>query len=124
MKSITPFVWFDGNAEEAARFYVSLFKNSRVVSIRRDGKRVLATTFRINGREFIAFNAGPHYRLTPAFSLFVNCESQREVGSLWKKLLKGGTASAAAGLPTSTACHGRSFQASLASCLRTRIPYD
>src|ERR1700682_349502 len=81
MQKITPFLWFDGKAEEATRFYVSIFKNSKVLS---------PTTFQLDGQEFIAFNGGPHFTFTPAISLFVNCETQQEVDELWEKLSEGG----------------------------------
>src|SRR6202047_5103461 len=81
MQKITPFLWFDGKAEEATRFYVSIFKNSKVLS---------PTTFQLDGQEFIACNGGPHFTFTPAISLFVNCETQQEVDELWEKLSEGG----------------------------------
>ena len=81
MQKVTPFLWFDSKAEEAAKFYVSIFKNSKLLS---------PTTFQIDGQEFIAFNGGPHFTLTPAISLFVNCETQEEVDELWEKLSEGG----------------------------------
>ncbi len=90
MQSITPFLWFDNQAEQAAKFYVSIFKNSKIVEIRRYRKNVSAAVFRINSREFIAFNGGPHQKLSPAFSLFVEVKTQRELDDLWNKLLKGG----------------------------------
>jgi predicted 3-demethylubiquinone-9 3-methyltransferase (glyoxalase superfamily) len=75
MQKIIPFLWFDGRAEEAAKFYVSVFKNSRALS---------PTTFELDGQTFIAFNGGPHFAFTPAISFFVNCETQQEVDELWK----------------------------------------
>jgi predicted 3-demethylubiquinone-9 3-methyltransferase (glyoxalase superfamily) len=81
MQKVTPFLWFDGRAEEAAKFYVSVFKNSKLLS---------STTFQLDGQEFIAFNGGPHFTFTPAISLFVNCETQQEVDELWEKLSEGG----------------------------------
>ena len=83
--SITPFLWFDDKAEEAANFYVSIFKNSKIVDV-----TATSTTFELDGREFIAFNGGPHYRFSPAVSFFVNCETQPEVDELWDKLSEGG----------------------------------
>ena len=85
MQKITPFLWFDDRAEEAARFYVSIFKNSKIVSISGSSAR-----FQLDGREFIAFNGGPHFTFTEAISLFVNCETQGEVDELWEKLSEGG----------------------------------
>ncbi|MEA2705852.1 MAG: hypothetical protein QOH22_640 [Gemmatimonadaceae bacterium] len=97
MQKITPFLWFDGNAEEAMNFYVSVFKNSKVVSLRRYGKAgpgregtVMTGTFQIEGQEFFVLNGGPQYKFTPAISLFVNCETQQEVDELWDKLSAGG----------------------------------
>ena len=79
---ITPFLWFDSNAEEAMNFYVSIFKNSRILNVMRYGDAgpgpkgtVMAATFQLEGQEFQALNGGPQYRFTPAISLFVNCES-------------------------------------------------
>jgi predicted 3-demethylubiquinone-9 3-methyltransferase (glyoxalase superfamily) len=97
MQKITPFLWFDGNAEEAVNFYVSVFKNSKVGSISRYGEAgpgpkgtVMSATFQIEGQEFFALNGGPQYKFTPAISFFVNCETQREVDELWEKLSAGG----------------------------------
>ena len=97
MQKITPFLWFDGNAEEAMNLYVSVFKNSKVVSVRRYGKAgpgpegtVMTGTFQIEGQEFFVLNGGPQYKFTPAISLFVNCETQQEVDDLWEKLSAGG----------------------------------
>ena len=97
MQKITPFLWFDGNAEEAMNFYVSTFKSSKVVSVRRYGKAgpgkegtVMTGTFQIEGQEFFVLNGGPQYKFTPAISLFVNCETQPEVDELWEKLSAGG----------------------------------
>jgi predicted 3-demethylubiquinone-9 3-methyltransferase (glyoxalase superfamily) len=94
---ITPFLWFDSNAEDAMNFYVSLFKNSRILNVMRYGDAgpgpkgtVMAATFQLEGQEFQALNGGPQYRFTPAISLFVNCETQQEVDTLWSKLLEGG----------------------------------
>jgi predicted 3-demethylubiquinone-9 3-methyltransferase (glyoxalase superfamily) len=90
MQKITPFLWFDDKAAEAAKFYVSIFKNSKILETRRRDKKVLTVTFRLDGEEFIALNGGPHFKFTPAISFFVRCKTQREVDRLWKKLLKGG----------------------------------
>jgi predicted 3-demethylubiquinone-9 3-methyltransferase (glyoxalase superfamily) len=92
MQTITPFLWFDDKAGEAAKFYTSIFKNSKIVNVKWDGKKFMSVTFRINGQELIAFNGGPHFKFTPAISLFVECKTQKEVDGLWKKLLKGGKA--------------------------------
>jgi predicted 3-demethylubiquinone-9 3-methyltransferase (glyoxalase superfamily) len=97
MQKITPFLWFDGQAEEAMHFYVSIFKNSKVVSVSRYGDAgpgpkgsVMSATFQLEGQTFYALNGGPQYTFTPAISLFVNCETQQEVDELWEKLLQGG----------------------------------
>lgn len=94
MQKITPFLWFDGNAEEAMQFYVSIFKNSRIVSTMAgpDGK-VMTGTFQLEGQQFMALNGGPHFKFTEAISLFVNCETQAEVDELWNKLTAGGAES-------------------------------
>jgi predicted 3-demethylubiquinone-9 3-methyltransferase (glyoxalase superfamily) len=97
MQKITPFLWFDGKAEEAANFYVSVFKNSKIVSIMRYGEAgpgpkgsVMSATFQLDGQEFIALNGGPMFTFSPAISFFVHCESQEEVDKLWEKLSEGG----------------------------------
>jgi len=107
VQKITPFLWFDGDAEEAMNFYVSIFsarggsdsgeKKSKIVSVSRYGEggpgpkgTVMTATFQLEGQEFIALNGGPHYKFTEAISLFVNCETQEEVDELWEKLSAGG----------------------------------
>ncbi|HEY2459697.1 MAG TPA: VOC family protein [Candidatus Acidoferrum sp.] len=97
MQKITPFLWFDSQAEEAAKFYISIFKNSKMGEIARYGEAgpgakgtVMTVNFRLEGQEFIALNGGPIYKFTPAVSLFVNCETQQEVDELWQKLSAGG----------------------------------
>ncbi len=97
MQKITPFLWFDGNAEEAMNFYVSIFKNSRVVSVTRYGEagpgqkgKVMTGTFQLDGQEFFVLNGGPQFAFTPAISFFVNCQTQQEVDDLWEKLSEGG----------------------------------
>ncbi len=97
MKKITPFLWFDGKAEEAMNFYVSLFKNSKVVSITRYGEAgpgpkgtVMTAAFQLNGQEFTALNGGPQFTFSPAISFVANCETQQEVDELWEKLSEGG----------------------------------
>ena len=94
---IVPFLWFDGNAEAAMNFYVSVFKNSKVVSVSRYGDAgpgpkgtVMSATFQLEGQPFYALNGGPQFKFTPAISLFVNCETQAEVDELWTKLTAGG----------------------------------
>lgn len=90
-QKITPFLWFDGQAEEAMNLYVATFANSRVVSVSPGpGGTVMSCTFELEGQRFMALNGGPTYSFTPAISLFVSCESQDEVDALWTKLLAGG----------------------------------
>jgi predicted 3-demethylubiquinone-9 3-methyltransferase (glyoxalase superfamily) len=97
MQKITPFLWFDNNAEEAINFYVSIFKNSKILKVARYGDAgpgpkgsIMVATFQLEGQEFQALNGGPQHKFTPAISLFVSCESQQEVDELWRKLLEGG----------------------------------
>lgn len=91
MQKITPFLWFDDKAEEAANFYTSIFKNSKIgrISPGPNGK-VMSVTFQLEGQHFMALNGGPQFTFTPAISLFVNCETQEEVDELWEKLSAGG----------------------------------
>lgn len=91
MKKISPFLWFDNNAEEAMKFYVSVFKNSKILGVNRGPNGELFTaTFELDGQQFMALNAGPLFRFTEAISFFVNCETQQEVDELWGKLTEGG----------------------------------
>jgi predicted 3-demethylubiquinone-9 3-methyltransferase (glyoxalase superfamily) len=85
IKSLTPFLWFDQHAEEAARFYVSLFPDSAIES-----STAMITAFTLSGQRFMALNGGPAFTFTPAFSVFVSVETQAEVDDLWEKLLAGG----------------------------------
>lgn len=104
MQKITTFLWFDDKAEEAAKFYVSIFKNSRIGSSSRYGEAgakasgrpkgtVMTVPFQLDGQEFVALNGGPHFKFTEAISLVVNCETQQEVDELWQKLSAGGAKS-------------------------------
>jgi Uncharacterized protein conserved in bacteria len=97
MQKITPFLWFNDQAEEAANFYVSIFKNSKIGSISHYGDTgpgpkgsVMVVTFQLEGQEFMALNGGPNYSFTPAISFVVNCVTQQEVDELWKKLTEDG----------------------------------
>lgn len=97
MQRITPFLWFDGQAEEAAHFYTSIFKNSKIGAISRYGEdapgpkgTVMVVTFHLDGQEFMALNGGPAFKFTEAISFVVNCETQAEVDEYWKKLSAGG----------------------------------
>lgn len=101
MQKITPFLWFDNQAEEAAMFYTSVFKNSRIGSVARYGEEgaevsgqpkgsVMTVEFELEGQKFVALNGGPHFTFSPAISFVVNCEAQEEVDELWEKLSEGG----------------------------------
>ena len=101
MQPLTPCLWFDGQAEEAARYYVSIFKDSKLGGIVRYGAAaaavsgrppgsVMTVSFELDGREFMALNGGPTYRFTPAISFMVGCETQPELDALWEQLSRGG----------------------------------
>jgi predicted 3-demethylubiquinone-9 3-methyltransferase (glyoxalase superfamily) len=97
MQKITPFLWFNDQAEEAMNFYVSLFKDSKIVNVSRYGEggprpkgTVMIATFQLNGQEFTALNGGPEFKFTEAISFFVDCKTQEEVDYLWEKLSDGG----------------------------------
>jgi predicted 3-demethylubiquinone-9 3-methyltransferase (glyoxalase superfamily) len=97
MQKIIPCLWFNNQAEDAARFYTSIFKNSKIDQLSYNGDAgpglkgsVLTVTFEINGQEMMALNGGPEYKFTPAISLFVSCEDQQEVDYFWEKLSEGG----------------------------------
>src|SRR5262245_44994889 len=97
MQKITPFLWFNNNAEEAMNHYVSIFKHSKIMNVSRCGESgpgpkgsVMTATFELEGQTFMALNGGPMYKFTEAISLFVSCETQAEVDELWEKLSAGG----------------------------------
>lgn len=97
MQKITPFLWFDGEAEEATNFYISIFKNSKINSVVRNGEAgpgpkgsVLTTSFELDGQAFVALNGGPLFKFTEAVSFVVNCETQEEIDMYWEKLSEGG----------------------------------
>ncbi len=101
MQKITPFLWFDNQAEEAANFYISIFANSRIVDVARYGEEgakasgrpegtVMTVAFQLDGQQFVALNGGPVFTFSPAISFVVNCETQEEVDRLWEKLSEGG----------------------------------
>jgi predicted 3-demethylubiquinone-9 3-methyltransferase (glyoxalase superfamily) len=97
MRKITPFLWFDDQAEEAAKFYCSIFEGSKIVKTTRYGEAgpgpkgsVMTVVFELAGQELIALNGGPHYKLTEAFSLSIDCKTQQEVDTYWEKLSAGG----------------------------------
>ncbi len=98
-QKITPFLWFDNNAEEAMNFYVSVFKNAEVLSVSRYGEAgpgpegsVMVASFRLNGQEFMALNGGPQFTFTEAVSFLIDCQSQEEVDYFWDRLSEGGEA--------------------------------
>jgi predicted 3-demethylubiquinone-9 3-methyltransferase (glyoxalase superfamily) len=100
MQKITPFLWFDKEAEEAARFYCSIFKNSKIGTIARYGDAgpgpkgsVMTVAFELDGQQFTALNGGPHFKFTEAVSFVVNCKDQAEVDEMWDKLSAGGETS-------------------------------
>jgi predicted 3-demethylubiquinone-9 3-methyltransferase (glyoxalase superfamily) len=97
MPKITPFLWYDTDAEEAAKTYVSLIPNSKILEVSRYGEgapmpagSAMTVRFQIDGQELLALNGGPHYKHTPAFSLVIHCETQEEVDRYWEKLGAGG----------------------------------
>jgi len=97
MQKLTTFLWFDNNAEEATNFYVSLFKNARILNVARYGdagpgpkNTVMTVNFEVNGQEFIALNGGPRFKFTEAISFVINCETQEEVDYYWSRLAEGG----------------------------------
>ena len=97
MQNIKPFLWFDDKAEDAAKFYVSIFKNSKITAVSRYGEEgpgsdgaVMVAAFELDGLEFLALNGGPQFSFTPAISLLINCETQQEVDNLWDRLSAGG----------------------------------
>ena len=96
-QKITPCLWFDNNAEEAAEFYTSIFKHSKILKITRYGDAgpgpkggVMTVSFELNGQEFLGLNGGPQFKFTEAISLIVNCDDQKEVDEMWTKLTSGG----------------------------------
>ena len=97
MQKIMPFLWFDGKAEEAMKFYVSIFKNSKVLGVSRYGEAgpgpkgsAMTVRFELDGQEFIGLNGGPQFKFTEAVSFSVDCKTQKEVDELWEKLSEGG----------------------------------
>jgi predicted 3-demethylubiquinone-9 3-methyltransferase (glyoxalase superfamily) len=90
MPTITPFLWFDTQAEEAMNFYASIFGRSKVISVNRAQGKVMSVKFELEGQAFMALNAGPLYKFTEAVSFFVGCETQQDIDELWGKLTEGG----------------------------------
>lgn len=104
MQKITPFLWFDNNAEEAAQFYVSVFKNSRILAVTRYGDAgpgpkgsVMVVSFQLEGQQFTALNGGPRFKFSEAFSFVVSCENQQEIDDYWNKLTSDGGQESACG---------------------------
>jgi predicted 3-demethylubiquinone-9 3-methyltransferase (glyoxalase superfamily) len=100
MGKITPFLWFDGKAEEAANFYVSVFENAKILNVSRypedspgPAATVMTVSFELEGQEFVALNGGPHYTFTPAVSFLIDCKTQAEVDHFWERLSEGGETS-------------------------------
>ncbi len=131
IQKITPFLWFDSQAEDAAKFYVSIFKGSKIRSVTRydeEGAKaagrpkgsVMTVAFELAGQEFTALNGGPIFRFTEAISFVVNCETQKEVDHFWEKLSAGGHQVQAAGSRTDSACRGKSSPPFWSRCSRTR----
>ena len=96
-QKITPFLWFDGKAEEAVNLYTSIFKNSKIVNMTHWGEgspfpkgQVMNATFELEGQQYYAFDAGPMFKFTEAISFFINCETQKEIDYFWEKLTAGG----------------------------------
>jgi predicted 3-demethylubiquinone-9 3-methyltransferase (glyoxalase superfamily) len=124
---ITPVLWFDTQAEEAATFYTSIFANSRIKRINRYGKAgrdkhgkdagsVMTVEFELDGQSLVALNGGPHFKFTEAFSLQVSCETQDEIDCFWTKLSQGGQESHAAGSRIDTDCPDRWCRRRCRSC--------
>ena len=90
MPSISPFLWFDAQAEEAMNFYASVFKRSKVLSVSRVQGNVMSVTFELDGQKFMGLNGGPHFKFNEAVSFFVGCETQEEIDDLWNKLTADG----------------------------------
>jgi len=97
MQKITPFLWFDTKAEEAAQFYTSIFNNSKILNVSRYGDAgpgpkgsVMVVSFQLEGQQFTALNGGPLFKFSEAFSFVVNCETQKEIDEYWNKLTSGG----------------------------------
>ena len=129
MQKVTTCLWFDDQGEEAAKFYVSLFNNSKILSISRYGDSgrgkkgsVMTVAFRLAGRDFIALNGGPIFKFSPAISLSVSCKDQREVDTLWRKLLKGGKESRCGWLEDRYGLSWQIVPVALPKMLRDRNP--
>ena len=129
MQKITTFLWFDNNAEEAANHYTSIFNNSKILSVTRYGDagpgpkgQAMTVNFQLEGQEFIALNGGPQFKFTEAISLLVNCESQKEVDELWRKLSAGGQESQCGWLKDKYGLSWQIVPTALFQVLRDRDP--
>ena len=123
IQKITPFLWFDHQAEEAAGFYASIFPNSKMVKVVRYGEAgpgpagsAMTVEFQLEGQSFVALNGGPHFKFTEAISFVVNCQTQDEVDATGKSCPRAAPRSSAAGSRTSSVCPGRSFRPCCPSC--------
>ena len=136
MKKINPFLWFDSEAEQAAKFYVGIFKNSKIGKIARYPKEaaekigrppgsVMTVEFTLDRVDFVALNGGPQFKFTEAISFSVNCETQDEIDYFWEKLSADGGSIPKAfgtGSKTNSVCRGRSTQSFSATCWPIRMP--
>jgi predicted 3-demethylubiquinone-9 3-methyltransferase (glyoxalase superfamily) len=129
MQKIKPFLWFNNQAQEAADFYVSIFKNSKIVETMRYTEAgpgtpgsVMSVTFQLDGQEFIALNGGPTFTFTPAISFFVNCQTQEEIDELWEKLSAGGKTLQCAWLTDKFGITWQIVPAALGELLRGKNP--
>jgi predicted 3-demethylubiquinone-9 3-methyltransferase (glyoxalase superfamily) len=129
MQKITPFLWFDGKAEEAMNFYTSIFKNSKILNITRYGPggpgpegTVMTATFQLDGQEFHALNGGPQFTFSPAISFFVNCETQQEVDEFWERLSEEGEKSRCGWLKDKYGLSWQIIPTVLGQLLRDRNP--
>jgi len=93
MQTITPFLWFDNNAEDAMNFYCSIFQDSKVLNTARVGGKILTVTFELNGQKFMGLNGGPMFKFNESVSFFVNCDTQQEIDDYWEKLSQGSSES-------------------------------
>ena len=108
MNKITPFLWFNNNVDKAVKFYRPIFKQTKVLNVYHNGKKFRGLRFRINGQELLGFNLGPHFKFTPALSIFVSCKTQKEVDFFYERLSRGGKRSHAAGWRIRLGFTGRS----------------
>jgi predicted 3-demethylubiquinone-9 3-methyltransferase (glyoxalase superfamily) len=128
-QKITTYLWFDGKAEEAAKHYTSIFKNSQILSVTRYGEAgpgpkgtAMIVTFQLEGQEFIALNGGPQFKFTEAISLLVNCDTQAEVDELWSKLTAGGQESQCGWLKDKFGLSWQIIPSALITMLQDRDP--